>query len=453
MHNNTLFIFRRDLRLYDNTALIDACKYSRTVIPIFIFDDKQCKNNPYFSEKAFSFMLKSLQELLMELKKYNGNLYFFVGDTASVISQITNNLSIDAIFHNIDYTPFSRKRDAKIEKIAATNNINYQAYADLLLTEPMEAVKADGSPYVKFTPFANNARKILVHKPKKFNFTNFYQKNISFANKNILSKYIKEYTTNLIIKPGRKNGLQYLKDTQNLRDYANIRNIPHLNATSHLSAHNKFGTLSIREIYQQISEVLGKHHGLINELYWRDFFTHICFHFPYVLGKEFNNKYQKIKWQKNNKYFQAWCSGKTGFPIVDAGMQELNETGFMHNRLRMITASFLVKDLQIDWRLGEKYFASKLIDYDVAVNNGNWQWAASTGCDAQPYFRIFNPWLQQKKYDPACLYIKRWLPHLQSLSAEQIHNEHSVDRNQLHCKPIVEHTQAKQITLDLYKSL
>jgi deoxyribodipyrimidine photo-lyase len=215
-----------------------------------------------------------------------------------------------------------------------------------------------------------------------------------------------------------------------------------------LSAHNKFGTCSIREVYYIIAETFTHEHALIKELYWRDFFTHVAWNFPHVFGNSFHSKFDKLKWSKNLKTFKAWCNGLTGFPVVDAAMRQLNKTGFMHNRARMIAASFLTKDLHIEWRLGEQYFAQKLVDYDPAVNNGNWQWVASTGCDAQPYFRIFNPWLQQKKFDPECEYIKRWVPELKDLSPAQIHSWYNPKQKAPadYPKPIVDHTQEARIT-------
>jgi deoxyribodipyrimidine photo-lyase len=240
-----------------------------------------------------------------------------------------------------------------------------------------------------------------------------------------------------------------------LTNYPETRNLPAVNGTSHLSAHHKFGTLSIRETHAAIVDAFGSHHTLINELYWRDFFTHIGYHFPRVYGSAFNTKYNAVKWDRNKSYYEAWCKGMTGFPIVDAGMRELNATGYMHNRVRMITASFLTKDLHLDWRHGERYFARQLVDYDPAVNNGNWQWSASTGCDAQPYFRIFNPWLQQKRFDPDCVYIKHWVPELSHLQPAVIHKLATSPSIRVvnYPKPIVDHSTESQKSKELFKML
>jgi deoxyribodipyrimidine photo-lyase len=255
---------------------------------------------------------------------------------------------------------------------------------------------------------------------------------------------------------GRSGGIAILKTIDRFKDYEQQRDIPGLSATTFLAPHNKFGTLSIREVYHTIKERFGSEHTLIRELYWRDFFTHIAWHFPHVFGHAFYRHYDAIKWENDNELFSAWCSGRTGFPIVDAGMRELVATGFMHNRVRMIVSSFLVKDLLISWQWGERFFAQHLTDYDPSVNNGNWQWAASTGCDAQPYFRIFNPWLQQKRFDPQCAYIKRWIPELSQYSAAEIHKladraGPSGGRAREYPAPVVQHSIQKIRAEELFR--
>jgi deoxyribodipyrimidine photo-lyase len=245
-----------------------------------------------------------------------------------------------------------------------------------------------------------------------------------------------------------------LKGIAVLKDYQVKRDIPSLDATSHLSSHHKFGTVSIREVYHAAVKHLGRDHTLVQELHWRDFFTHIAHHFPYVFGQSFDDRYEQLPWSQDQKRFKAWCDGLTGFPIVDAGMRQLNTTGFMHNRVRMITASFLVKDLHIDWKWGERYFASKLVDYDPAVNNGNWQWAASTGCDHQPYFRIFNPWLQQKRFDPECLYIKKWVEELKDVPVPVIHSWHEEHVwKGAYLKPMVDHSKQAEAAKQMFKMI
>ena len=450
----TLHIFRRDLRLQDNTALIEALELSESVIPCFIFDKRQIEDNAYKSDNCIQFMLHSLLELDSELKKKNSQLYLFYGIAEEVVAKLLAQLPIKAIFINRDYTPFSRERDKKIAAICRDFNIDFQPYADALLHEPEEIAKPNRQPYTIFTHFFNKSLALHVPAPKNNSAENYYQKPIALEDKAVLPRLLQNNNPSIFVKGGRVEALSLLKKMANLNNYQEIRNIPSKQGTTRLSAHNKFGTLSIREVYATIVKNFGRGHTLINELHWRDFFTHIAFHYPTVFGESFHSKYKNIAWSKNEKHFRAWCEGETGFPIVDAGMRELNTTGYMHNRVRMIVSSFLTKDLHIDWRLGEKYFAQKLVDYDPAVNNGNWQWAASTGCDAQPYFRIFNPWLQQQKFDPDCLYIKQWLPELASIPTKTIHGlSNSNEKLTPYPSAIVDHATESRKAKIMYKTI
>lgn len=421
-HSLSLHIFRRDLRLHDNTALLEALKSSEQVLPCFIFDKRQIELNDYKSNHCIEFMANSLQELANELKETGAQLYFFYGIAEEIIEKILSRIKIDAIYINRDYTPFSIERDKKIARLCQKNKIEFHCFADALLHEPEQVLKPNHEPYTVFTHFYKQAQHCAVKPPQKNLYKNYYTQAISFADKQTLPKLLKQHNPNLLVHGGRREGLSFIKKIKELSHYQETRNFPALNGTSKLSAHNKFGTVSVREVYAEIVKDFGRTHPLMTELHWRDFFTHIGFHFPHVFGQPFHQRYANLNWSRNTNHFRAWCEGRTGFPIVDAGMRELNTTGYMHNRVRMIVASFLTKDLHIDWRWGEKYFAQKLVDYDPAVNNGNWQWAASTGCDAQPYFRIFNPWLQQQKFDPECLYIKQWVPELTMLPPKIIHN-------------------------------
>lgn len=407
-----LFIFRRDLRLQDNTGLHEALKQAEQVIPCFIFDKRQIEDNNYKGTHSLEFLANSLAELNQELQTKKSHLYQFYGLTDKVVANLLKENPIDALFINRDYTPFSRERDQLISNLCQKHHIDFHYYSDALLHEPEEVLKPNREPYTVFTHAFKKAQLLPVASPRKNTLANYFSGKIPSENKDILKKLLTFQDSNLLVKGGRKEGLGLVKRIPLLKNYADIRNFPAENGTTKLSAHHKFGTVSIREVYAAVENNFGPHHMLINELYWRDFFTHIAFHFPNVFGEAFNKKYRHIKWSQNKTHWQAWCEGMTGFPIVDAGMRELNTTGYMHNRVRMITASFLCKDLHIDWRWGEKYFAQQLVDYDPAVNNGNWQWAASTGCDAQPYFRIFNPALQQEKYDPDEIYIRKWIPEL-----------------------------------------
>ena len=450
----SLFIFRRDLRLQDNTGLNNALKQSNTVIPCFIFDPHQIGDvNTYKSDNAIQFMRESLAHLDKELDKHHAKLYFFHGKAEDVIKKLITSEKIDAVFTNRDYTPFSIKRDAALAEICAHHDVAFEQHCDALLHEPEEVVKKDGSHYSIFTAFYKKAMILPVQEPEKLHAGHWFSGNIHYAeNKTLLKKIVPHKNTSIACNGGTQQGLKIIHDLKKLKNYAHDHDYPSLN-TSHLSAHLKFGTISIRQTYYAIIEHLGRSHPLLRQLYWRDFFTHIAFYAPAIFGHAYHKKYDNLAWNYDKKLFSLWCTGTTGFPIVDAGMRELNTTGFMHNRVRMIVASFLVKDLHIDWLWGERYFAQQLVDYDPALNNGNWQWSASTGCDAQPYFRIFNPWLQQKKYDPDCLYIKQWIPELQSADKKIIHNWFKENSPHIegYPRPIVDHAQETVLTKKMYK--
>ncbi len=464
IYNKSLFIFRRDLRLADNTALNNALAQSNKVIPCFIFDPHQVTDkNSYKSDNAIQCMLESLTQLHNAIVKQGGKLYFFYGNAEDVIKKIIKENTIDALFINRDYTPFSTARDKKIKKICADHDIHFEVSDDALLNSPESITKKDGNYYSVFTAFYKKAAMIDVPTPIKQQHGDWFSGAIKNSEPTTLFKKILPTQNKKIASSGgRKEGLTILKHLTDLKNYNHDRDYPAI-ATSHLSAHLKFGTISVREAYHAIIEHLSSKHPLLRQLYWRDFFTHIAYHKPTVFGHAYHEKYDKLQWNNDKKIFAAWCEGKTGFPIVDAGMRELNTTGFMHNRVRMIVASFLVKDLHINWLWGEKYFAQKLVDYDPAVNNGNWQWCASTGCDAQPYFRIFNPWLQQKKYDPDCIYIKKWIPELRKYDNKIIHTwfKESFDKlrmneqnkNESYPRPIVDHAQETKLTKKWYRSV
>ncbi len=452
-HKNkkTLFIFRRDLRLSDNTALNVASKESKKVVPCFIFDPRQIKNNEYKSHNALQFLIESIEDLNKEIKKKKGRLYFFYGIAEEVVKKLINEENIDAIYFNKDYTPFSNRRDSAIEKICKDNHIKYNVYDDALLNAPRSIINKLGKPYTIFTPFYRYASSLPVNSPNSIKISNFLVKPIKSEYKKDIRELMDSKNLKLSSSGGRRKLIIIIKNLDGFKNYEKERDFPGLNATTHLSAHLKFGTCSPREIYYAVRKNLGENHPLIRQLYWRDFFYHIAFHFPHVFEMPFYKRFNSLKWSKNFDRFNKWCNSKTGFPIVDAGMRELNTTGYMHNRVRMIVASFLVKDLHIDWRLGEKHFAQNLVDYDPCINNGNWQWAASTGCDAQPYFRIFNPWRQQERFDPECTYIKRWLPELLTLEPKQIH---CLWKNPISVKdypsPMLSHEIESKISKELY---
>jgi len=451
----SVFIFRRDLRLEDNTGLIAALENSEQVIPCFILDPNQITNkNAYKSENSLQFMFDSLHDLNNQLDHKNAKLYLFHGQPQDVLKNIIKELPIDALFVNRDYTPYSKDRDDAIQNLCEDLDIAFESYSDLLLNEPENIKTKQGKPYTVYTAFLHTCSKIPVSKPQKNKSDNYYTKKIKTAvSDKIFIDILPEKNAAINVTGGRKNGLAILKNIADFADYPEQRNILTYKTTM-LGAHNKFGTCSIREVYHAIADTFSQEHTLINELYWRDFFTHVAWNFPYVFGNAFHPKFDKLPWSHDTKEFKAWCDGETGFPVVDAAMRQLNTTGFMHNRARMIVGSFLTKDLHIDWQLGEKYFAQKLVDYDPSVNNGNWQWVASTGCDAQPYFRIFNPWLQQKKFDPDCSYIKEWIPELRSVDPKIIHTWYNETKPiNKYPLPIVDHAKESKLALSYYKKV
>lgn len=449
-----IFIFRRDLRLNDNTGLNEALSTCKKVISVFIFDPRQIGNkNQYRSANAIQFMVASLEELAQEIKKKGGRLSICSGQADEVVKKLLNETGAEAVFVNQDYTPFSIKRDKAIAKVCNSNNVQFIVKHDALLFPPGVILTGAGTPYSVYTPFYKTTLKAKIAKPARIVRGIFASKKLEYEDSTILKKVVKKENDQILVSGGRKEAVSILKKLKNFKNYQKERDFPSIE-TTHLSAHHKFGTISIRESYHAIVQALGKGHGLLRQLVWRDFFYHVGYFSPFVYGQSFHKKYDKLKWSYSKKNFDAWCAGKTGFPIVDAGMRQLNAIGWMHNRTRMIVASFLTKDLHIDWRWGEKYFAQQLIDYDPAVNNGSWQWAASTGCDAQPYFRIFNPWLQQKKFDPDCEYIKTWVQELEDVPVRDIHNyfKGTIDIPG-YPKPIVEHKNEAEKSKQMFKAV
>lgn len=423
MESVTLFIFRRDLRAHDNTALIEAARSGSLILTCFIFDPVQIERHDYFSEKGFQYMLESLESLASSLRERGGLLHFFLGKPHEVIQMLSEQLDIRRLCVNRDYTPYAKSRDQMIELVCERRGIQFESYHDALLSEPGSVLTKAGLPFTVFTPFMKAARAQVVRKPQNFpDHINGYTESVGGSlSPAELEKLLPARSTLSFIKGGTPTAHGQLTRLSKMTNYAEERNIPSLQATSGLSAAHKFGAISIRETYHAALDSLGSDTSLISELYWRDFFTHLAFHYPRVFGNAFQEKYNALRWENDEVKFRRWCEGTTGFPIVDAGMRQMNATGYMHNRVRMITASFLCKDLHIDWRWGEKYFAQKLIDYDPCVNNGSWQWSASTGADAAPYFRIFNPWSQQKKFDPEGDYIRQWVEELKGCDADTLH--------------------------------
>lgn len=452
----SLFIFRRDLHIDDNTGLGAAMESSEDVMACFIFDPRLADRERLgFNPHAFQFLLESLDDLSEQLRSRGGRLYLFFGMPEDVISRLTGKLDVDAVFVNYDYTPFSRRRDEAIKNACIRSNIDFMQYHDCLLHEPGSVLTKQGKPYLVFSQFFRAGSGRGVSLPMTLLRTNFYTGETGIDEFRSSEALLPSRNVRLFSRGGRGNALRILGDLSGFERYDTERDYPFIPGTTALSAHNKLGTISIREFYHSVRDELGEHHPLLRQLYWRDFFTHLAYHFPDVFIQSFKEKFRNIHWDYDNSHFHAWCSGNTGFPIVDAGMRQLNETGFMHNRVRMITASFLVKDLHMDWHLGERYFAGRLVDYDPCVNNGNWQWSASTGADSQPYFRVFNPWLQQRKYDPGCEYIRQWVPELKEMGAAEIHalEMNKPPASSGYPPAIVDHRTERDRTLAVFGSL
>ena len=423
------FWFRRDLRLNNNAALYHALKSEHNVQCVFIFDKNILDALDNKKDARVLFIHQQLTEINETLQKSGSSLLVSYDTPIEAWKKWIKEFSILNVFTNNDYEPYALERDEKIEKLFNQNKIAFQTFKDHVIFEKNEITKEDGSPYTVFTPYKNKWLKTLT---KKELYT-FPTEN-NFQNLNKISpvpipklEAIGFQNFEFAFPPREVNSTL-------LKEYPAHRDFPAVKGTSHLSVHLRFGTVSIRDLAQKAQKANSE--TWLNELIWRDFYQMILWHFPHSAKSAFKPAYDRIPWRNNETEFQLWCEGKTGYPIVDAGMRELNATGFMHNRVRMITASFLTKHLLIDWRWGEAYFAEKLIDFDLASNNGGWQWAAGSGCDAAPYFRIFSPYEQTKKFDPEFKYIRKWVPEFEDFS---------------YPKPILDHKFARERCLKVYK--
>jgi deoxyribodipyrimidine photo-lyase len=433
-HQKTVFFFRRDLRLEDNLGLLTALDASEEVLPAFVFDPRQTdpEKNEYFSAPAFNFLLNSLAELNEALAHRGSQLYVFSGDPAAITESLITQDDIDAVYVNKDYTPFARTRDKEIADICEKYDVAFARCDDLTLS-PIEDIRTGQDKiYTVFTPFMRNAATYDVPEPHKNNYQNYYvdRPNTQTATLTTFNVSDKVNSESLILHGGRGEALAILAENDYLKQYKEQRNFPAQRGTSRLSAHHKFGTISIRESYHMAASASGKGSHFISELYWRDFYYYIAYHFPIVFTQSFLPWAKNLDWVNDKEQFTAWCEGKTGVPMVDAAMRELNHTGWIHNRSRMIVASYLTKNLLINWQWGERYFATKLIDYDPAQNNGGWQWSASTGADPRP-LRIFNPFTQATKYDPDAVYIKKLIPELHCVSDEQLTDGKTTDFSEI----------------------
>ncbi|MCH2194756.1 deoxyribodipyrimidine photo-lyase [Kordia sp.] len=427
--NYVLFWHRRDVRIEDNIGLYKALTCGSKVIPLFIFDKDILSNLPQ-DDARVTFIHEELEKINNTLQE-NYGVSFMVqhGNPLEIFHKLTQKFTITAVYTNHDYEPYAIARDEKVREFLATKNIAFHSFKDQVIFERNEIVKADGKPYTVYTPYSKKWLATL----KKFDYesVNCSAHYGNFAKTSFNFPSLEEIG---FIKSTIKV-LPYTMTENIIANYESTRNFPAIEGTSKLSPHLRFGTVSVRQCVQ--NGLLSEENTFLKELIWREFFMQILWHFPESVTNNFKLKYNGIKWRNNEQEYKAWCEGKTGYPLVDAGMRELNETGYMHNRVRMITASFLCKHLLIDWKWGETYFAKKLLDFDLAQNVGNWQWVAGTGCDSSPYFRIFNPTSQIQKFDKAHEYIRKWVPDYQEFT---------------YPTQIVEHKEARIRCLERYKS-
>jgi len=428
MKEVSIFWFRRDLRLDDNTGLYHALKDNKNVLPIFIFDPEILDKLENKSDRRVEFILLALKKLQEQLESLGSSLLILHSKPADAFKKLITEYSVKNVYANHDYEPYAIARDQSAREFLEKNKIGFHTFKDQVIFEKNEVTKDDGLPYTVFTPYMRKWKSRMAEAPFRCNPVKNYCQYFFRTN-----PFPFPELESLGFKPTGTRFSTALINEDAIAHYHERRDFPAIEGTSRLSLHLRFGTVSIRAM---VAKAMQLNETWLNELIWREFYMMILFHFPHVVNGAFKKQYEKIPWRNDEAEFASWCRGETGYPIVDAGMRELNATGFMHNRVRMIVASFLVKHLLIDWRWGEAYFAEKLLDFDLAANNGGWQWAAGSGCDAAPYFRVFNPYEQTKRFDPKMEYIRKWVPELEELS---------------YPSPIVEHTFARTRALATYK--
>jgi len=428
MDKISIFWFRRDLRLHDNKALFHALQSEEKILPIFIFDIDILKKIPK-DDARISFIYSELKAMNTHLESFGTEIKMFHGNPKEVFRSLMKNYTIVKVFTNHDYEPYAIKRDLDIKKLVSSNKIDFQTYKDQVIFERNEITKKDGKPYVVYTPYSRKwLEKYETDKPENYPSEDLLDRLYKKTKSETLTlSDIGFIKTNIPIK-------NYIFNSRIINEYEETRNFPALDNTSKLGPHLRFGTVSVRQMVSRADAHENK--IFLKELIWREFFMQILWHFPETHKNSFKSKYDRIIWRNNEKEFQKWCEGNTGYPMVDAGMRQLNKTGFMHNRVRMLVGSFLCKHLLIDWRWGEAYFAEKLHDYEMSSNVGNWQWVAGTGVDASPYFRIFNPTSQIQKFDKELKYIQKWVPDFQEIT---------------YPSPMVEHKFARERCLKTYK--
>lgn len=475
-----VYWFRKDLRLDDNNALHNYIEHLKNNISgtgnkFLLLYIKNHNNYKYFGRKRINFLNRTLTELRNNLKDYNLNLEIAEGSSLEIFKNLLKSDNI-TVYANSQVEPYSIERDNKVKEIIESSSGKFHLFPDTTVMEFGSVLKDDGTPYTVFTPFKKKFLSLLFEnhyariqcdlQP----LSEFSEKQFKLSRKNF-KKYEAGNTENSLLKGGRKEGVFYLKSfyEDGMQTYKEQRDFPAIKGTSLLSPHLHFGTVSIRECFRTAFKKLEASQDKtgvetwLSELIWREFYYQITFHFPHVMEKSFKSDYENILWENNSLLFKKWCEGKTGYPIVDAGMRQLIQDGWMHNRVRMVSAMFLTKDLLIDWKWGEKFFAEHLIDLDFANNNGGWQWSASTGCDAQPYFRIFNPYLQSAKFDADGIYVKKYVPELKNVPLQYIHNPSEMPptvQKEINFKtgkdyplPIVNHFEMKERAINLFKYL
>lgn len=429
----SIFWFRRDLRLHDNAGLFKALTSGQSVLPVFIFDRNILDDLEDKADRRVDFIHQALQHIQTQLSASGSSLQVFQGSPLQVFNSLLKQNHIISVYCNHDYEPYARERDKTVSELLSAHSVSFHSFKDQVIFEKDDVLKEDKSPYTVFTPYSRKWKSLLRNQDySRFDTEAHFGNFARVAHREIPS--LEELGFR---KTDLRFSLPQLPDTGLLEQYKNRRDFPAMAGTSRLSMHLRFGTISIRDL---VARALPHSETWLNELIWREFYMMILWHFPHVVGRSFKPSYDRLTWHNNEEGFERWCKGETGFPLVDAGMRELNQTGFMHNRVRMITSSFLVKDLLIDWRLGEAYFAKKLNDFDLSANNGGWQWAAGTGCDAAPYFRVFNPAEQQKKFDPREEYIKKWIPEFNSPAYPSPMIDHAMARK----RAIAHYRQALQ---------
>ena len=423
-----VFWLRRDLRLHDNHGLQEALEAGLPVLPVFFFDTEILEKLSVKNDARVSFIHSEIKKLKKNFEELGSSLKVYHAIPFQAFEKLLDEYEVAAVYANKDYEPEAIERDKKIGEYLKKNEVEYRLFKDQVIFEENEVLKDNDEPYTVFTPYSKKWKQVLKKNP----ITHF----ASEDNLEGLMK-IKPFSLPELKEMGFEESQSEIPSRdisdETISNYEKTRDFPAMKGTTRLGIHLRFGTISVRELAKKaeaLSEVF------LNELIWRDFYMAILWHFPKVVNQSFKKKYDSITWRNNEDEFERWCNGKTGYPMVDAGMRELNETGFMHNRMRMVTASFLTKHLLIDWRWGEAYFAEKLLDYELASNNGNWQWAAGSGCDAAPYFRIFNPESQQKKFDPKDKYVMKWVPEI------------GMKR---YPEPVVGHKEARERALKRYK--